>query len=134
MSKKRTFLHGMVEGTFHDFSSYKRELDAQRMAQDIRQQTGYGDVMVRSYAERLQYTINLAFNWTEEAPAHWRSFEQWWNMLQSGNHTDGECYDFAISNIDIAVLNEWADAYLGAIQAWKPAGEAMPEEGDEEKK
>ncbi len=130
---KKQFLYGMITGEFHDHSTHGITQEKRVMAAKLQEATGIrNDPFMSGYAEGIQFTLALTFDWHNDAPEHYTAFEAWWKKHLNGNDLK-ECYEYLSEHVNIHVINEWMDAYQTILKQaqWKPPEEKMPEEGED---
>lgn len=122
---KRQFLHGMITGEFYDFATHGRYLARRKLTAELSETLDQkSDPFLVTYTEGLQFTIALTFDWHDDAPEHYRSFEAWWNMALNGSDAT-ETFTFLSDHVDVDVINAWSKAYQAALVQWKPPEEQM---------
>lgn len=126
---KRTFCHDMISGEFYDHATHGRTMATRKMAAELSKALDRtDDTFMSAYAEAMQYTVALTFHWLPDVPDHYTAFEKWWKMVLKGEE-QAKCYSHLSENVDWNLILEWRDAYLSAMQQWKPPEQRMTEDG-----
>jgi hypothetical protein len=126
--KVKSIIYGMVTLHILGFRNLKKDADVAELAQKIQDTTGREETgFMYFYAQRLNYTDYIKFDWVDDTPDEFRSLETWWEMLQAGE-SEATCYDYYINNVSNFVSNEWQDAINDAHTIWKPPHERTSQE------
>lgn len=142
-TKRVAFFHDMITGEFHVARTFGRDNRYPRISASIREALGLGDDdawFVDLFAELLEYTVSLEFNWSDDAPEHYKTIEKLWQMKQQGIAPE-KLFEFFSENVPtLFILGDsekteeggrkitvrgWTHALAMAHTVWKPAHEKM---------
>jgi len=125
MTTRRPFFYDQVIGEFHQSITLKRNHDADELATELRKVVD--EEAADGYAESLQYTASLEFEWREDCPPEYREFEIWWGMTQNKKVTPKDAYLYFLEHVPLDLFSQWRLATTRAFRVWKPVEEVMDE-------
>ena len=122
-TNKESFLYDMVSASFFSFKTGLRDVQALSLAQRIEEETKREEASIMlNYSNRVEYCLDMEFNWHEDTPPELKALEDWWVMIEKGVDP-GEAYMFFMANIPNYVTNGFQSAYVRSHTMWKPPGE-----------